>query len=52
MMGREIISMVARGRANRRGLTTKRDKGTFQSDTNVFILIVGVVTWLYMCKNF
>lgn len=45
MMGIEIVSMVARGR----GLTTKRDKGTFQSDENVFILIVVVVTWLYMC---
>lgn len=49
MMGIEIVSMVARGRTNRRGLTTKRDKGTFQSDENVFILIVVVVTWLYMC---
>ena len=43
-LGIEPVSMVARGRANQKGQMTRRGKGTFQGDENVFILVAVVVT--------
>lgn len=42
-MGLDIRSIIARLRVSQRRLTTKRDKGTFQDDENVFIFITVVI---------
>lgn len=49
--GIKISSIIARLGASKRRLTTKRDKGTFQEDENVFIIITVVMVMMsrYKC---